>query len=168
MRFSGMNIAIHGIRPEHVRDAPEFPEVMDEFRDAFNSAVLIAHNAAFDMSVIRSACDQYGLRYPECDYVCTLQMSRKVWAHRPSHRLSDLAGQLGLSFKHHNAAEDAEMCGRVALAIADDLGLGHIGEIPARIGMKPGRLHAIGYKACSCPGQGTSFGRKFRAIRNGR
>lgn len=35
MRFSGMNIAIHGIRPEHVEDAPEFPEVMDEFHHDF-------------------------------------------------------------------------------------------------------------------------------------
>ncbi|MGO7425057.1 exonuclease domain-containing protein, partial [Rhizobium ruizarguesonis] len=48
MRFSGMNIAIHGIRPEHVEDAPEFPEVMGEFEEDFRGATMIAHNAAFD------------------------------------------------------------------------------------------------------------------------
>ncbi|MFT4074056.1 MAG: 3'-5' exonuclease [Asticcacaulis sp.] len=151
MRFSGMNIAIHGIRPEHVQDAPEFPIVMDEFRHEFRSAVMIAHNAAFDMSVIRNAYDQYGLAYPEFDYLCTLQMSRKVWSGFHSHRLSDLSEHLGFQFKHHNAAEDAAMCGRVALAIAKELGVAHIGQIPKLINMSPGRLHSAGYKACSCP-----------------
>ncbi|ESQ92364.1 3'-5' exonuclease [Asticcacaulis benevestitus] len=149
MRFSGMNIAIHGIRPEHVEDAPQFPAVMEEFRQDFASAIMIAHNAAFDMSVIRKACDQYGLGYPEFDYLCTLQMSRKVWHRLASHRLSDLSAHIGLRFKHHNAAEDAEMCGRVALAIAGDLEVAHIGHIPGAIGMRAGRLHAAGYKACS-------------------
>ncbi|MGA9657572.1 MAG: 3'-5' exonuclease [Asticcacaulis sp.] len=151
MRFSGMNIAIHGIRPEHVEDAPEFPAVMAEFWEDINAAVMIAHNAAFDMSVIRNAYDQYGLHYPQFDYLCTLQMSRKVWTHLPSHRLSDLSAHIGHAFRHHNAAEDAAMCGRVALAIAKDLGVGHIGDISKAISMSPGRLHAGGYRPCSCP-----------------
>ncbi|HPE30949.1 MAG TPA: 3'-5' exonuclease [Parvularculaceae bacterium] len=150
MRFSGFNIAIHGIRPEDVANSPEFPEVMDEFRDEFEGATLLAHNAAFDMSVWRNALDVYGARYPMITYLCTLKMSQKVWDGRDSHGLASLADHLNIEFEHHNAAEDAKVCAEVALAIARDVGAFSIAEIPQIIGMTPGRFHAAGYEPCSC------------------
>ena len=125
MRFSGFNIAIHGIHPEQVEDAPEFPEVMDEFVQDFRSAMMIAHNASFDMSVWRACLDLYGRSYPEFHYFCTLQMARKVWE-LPSYRLSNLSEHLDIALKHHNAAEDAAACGRVALAAVAKFGLAGI------------------------------------------
>jgi DNA polymerase-3 subunit epsilon len=150
MRFSGFNISIHGIHPEDVENAPEFPEVMDEFKEDFSNSILIAHNAAFDMSVWRATLDQYRLPYPSFDYLCTLKMAQKIWLDLPSHRLNAVADFLGLSFEHHNAAEDALMCGHVALAAADYLGVGSILDVPERIEMIPGRLFAAGYDPCSC------------------
>lgn len=150
MRFSGFNVSIHGIFPEDVEDAPEFPDVMSEFQDDFSNSVLIAHNAAFDMSVWRATLDQYRLPYPKFDYLCTLKMAQKIWCELPSHRLNQVAKFLGHSFEHHNAAEDAKMCGRVALAAADHLGVESILEIPGRIEMIAGRLFAAGYDPCSC------------------
>ena len=94
MRFSGFNIGIHGIRPEDVEDAPEFPEVMDEFRDDFAGAMMLAHNASFDMSVWRASLDLYRQPYPVFDYLCTLQMARRVWADLPSHKLNALGRDL--------------------------------------------------------------------------
>ena len=152
MRFSEFNIGIHGIHPEDVEDAPEFPEVMDEFRDEFKAAVMIAHNASFDMSVWRSTLDKYNRPYPEFNYLCTLWMARKVWDDLPSYRLSDLGNYLGISFKHHNAAEDAAACGRVALAAAEKLSVTGIDNIPKVIDMSPGRMYATGYEPCSCGG----------------
>lgn len=57
MRFSGFNISIHGIRPDDVQDAPEFPEIFHQLASRLQGATVIAHNAAFDMSVLRSTCD---------------------------------------------------------------------------------------------------------------
>lgn len=150
MRFSGFNIGIHGIHPEDVEDAAEFPEVMDEFAEDFSGAVLIAHNASFDMSVWRASLDVYGLSYPSFDYLCTVQMARRVWADLPSYKLNALGRHLCISFNHHNAAEDAKVCGEVALAVAADLGAPHIGAVPEMIGMVPGQLFGGGYRPCSC------------------
>jgi DNA polymerase-3 subunit epsilon len=150
MRFSGFNIAIHGIRPEHVEDAPEFPEVMEEFIDEFRGATMLAHNAAFDFSVWRASLDHYRQSYPELDYLCSLKMSQKIWPHFPSHKLNVIAEHLQLRFKHHNAAEDAAVCAAAALEIARVLQVTAIADIAGKIGMKIGRLTARGYEPCTC------------------
>lgn len=150
MRFSSFNIAIHGIRPEHVEDAPEFPEVMDEFADDFAGSVMIAHNAAFDFSVWRGALDAYRQPYPELSYLCSVKMAQRLWPHLTSHRLNVLATHLGLQFRHHNAAEDAAICAEASLAMARQAGVDHVVNIAPTIGMRPGRLFVGGYQACSC------------------
>lgn len=150
MRFSSFNIAIHGIRPEHVEDAGEFPEVMDEFADDFRDATMIAHNAAFDFSVWRACLDQYRQSYPELQYLCSVKMAQKVWPDLGSHKLNVVASHLGLSFVHHNAAEDATICAEAAISIARSLRVESVQEVPAMIGMRAGRLFAGGYEACTC------------------
>lgn len=149
MRFSSFNIAIHGIRPEDVEDAGEFPEVMDEFADDFMGATMIAHNAAFDFSVWRAALDQYQQSYPELHYLCSVKMAQKIWPNLPSHKLNVLADYLGLTFKHHNAAEDAAICAQATIAMARSVGAPSLTEVPCMIGMRPGRLFAGGYEACT-------------------
>ncbi|TCL75004.1 3'-5' exonuclease [Rhizobium sp. BK251] len=150
MRFSGMNIAIHGIRPEDVEDAPEFPEVMDEFHDDFRDATMIAHNAAFDFSVWRASLDLYRQSYPELTYLCSLKMAQRIWPHFLSHRLNLIAEHLGLRFVHHNAAEDAAVCAAAAIEMARVVKASTVASIPAVIGMKPGRLTSRGYEPCTC------------------
>lgn len=151
MRFSSFNIAIHGIRPEHVEDAAEFPEVMDEFADDFRGATMIAHNAAFDFSVWRASLDQYRQSYPEFQYLCSVKMAQKVWPDLSSHKLNVLASFLGLKFKHHNAAEDAAICAEAAIAMARAMRLENLLDVSEFIGMRPGRLFPGGYEACRCP-----------------
>jgi DNA polymerase-3 subunit epsilon len=152
MRFSGFNIGIHGIHPADVEDAPEFPDVMAEFAADFAGATVIAHNAAFDISVWRASADLYGQSYPSFDYLCTVKMAKKVWPDLDSHKLNALGRHLCLDFHHHNAAEDARICAEVALACAADLGADGIEAVPALIEMVPGRLYAGGYQPCSCGG----------------
>lgn len=149
MRFSSFNIAIHGIRPEQVEDAGEFPEVMDEFADDFAGATMIAHNASFDFSVWRACLDQYRQAYPQLSYLCSVKMAQKVWPHLGSHKLNILAQHLGLSFLHHNAAEDAAICAQASLAIAKALRVTDIRDVAPAIGMRAGRLYAGGYDACT-------------------
>ncbi|CAH0341269.1 3'-5' exonuclease [Rhizobium sp. CECT 9324] len=149
MRFSPFNVAIHGIRPEHVEDADEFPEVMEEFADDFAGATMIAHNAAFDFSVWRASLDGYRMAYPTFSYLCSVKMAQRVWPHLPSHKLNILAAHLGMRFVHHNAAEDAVVCAQASIAMATQKGAAQIIDLAAMIGLTPGRLHATGYQACS-------------------
>lgn len=149
MRFSPFNIAVHGIRPADVEDAAEFPEVMDEFIDDFHDATMIAHNAAFDFSVMRASFDKYRQSYPQLSYLCSVKMAQRVWPKLPSHRLNIIADHLQLRFVHHNAAEDAVVCAAASIAIARALEVEHVHHIPEKIGMVAGRLHAAGYAPCT-------------------
>ncbi len=150
MRFSSFNIAVHGIRPEMVEDAGEFPEVMDEFADDFAGATMIAHNAAFDFSVWRASLDAYRQSYPSLTYMCSVKMAQKVWPQLMNHKLKMLAQHLGLSFSHHNAAEDAVVCAEAAIAIGRSLGASHVADIPDLIGMTAGRLYATDIRPARC------------------
>ena len=47
--FSPFNIAVHGITPEMVEDAPQFDALWPEMERAIGGRTLVAHNAAFDM-----------------------------------------------------------------------------------------------------------------------
>jgi DNA polymerase-3 subunit epsilon len=89
------------------------------------------------------------MSYPELSYLCSVKMARHVWPHLISHKLNILAQHLGLSFAHHNAAEDAAVCAEASLAMARQLGAQHIRDIPSLIGMKMGRLFAGGYAPCT-------------------
>jgi len=153
MRFSSFNIAIHGIRPEDVADQPEFPDVMAEFFEDFHGAAMIAHNASFDFSVLRASLDFYGLAYPELSYYCSVKLAQRHWPDLPSHRLNSLADHLGLSFEHHNAAEDARVCALATLAMAEEAGVSGIGALAERAGVNPGRLHRVATRPVPLPNE---------------
>jgi DNA polymerase-3 subunit epsilon len=63
--------------------------------------------------------------------------------------LNIIADHLSLRFNHHNAAEDAVVCGMAAIAIAKKLKVAHIADIPPKIGMREGKLMKRGYEPCS-------------------
>jgi DNA polymerase III epsilon subunit-like protein len=52
--FSPFCTSLHGITAEAVRNAPTWPTALAEIRSFTGERILIAHNAAFDMGVIRS------------------------------------------------------------------------------------------------------------------
>ena len=82
----------------------------------FESGLLVAHNAQFDMSVLAKCLRAYGLFWQErVDYACTCQMSRRLLPQLPNHRLDTLCRSLGLSLDHHRAGSDSEACGRILL-----------------------------------------------------
>lgn len=145
-RFAGFNMAFHGIRPEHVADADEWPDVLERLRPELEGALVLAHNASFDISVIRRTCEHYDVPAPGFDYLCTVQVARSVWPELASHKLNVVCGHLGVDFAHHDAAADAYACGRVALAATGLNALSHVRELPQRLGMTPGRLDPDGYR----------------------
>lgn len=148
-RYSPFNVAIHGIRPEHTANAPEFPDVMAEFAGDFEGARMIAHNASFDFSVLRACLDFSGLEYPELSYLCSVKLAQRHWPSLGSHRLNVLAAHLGFSFLHHNAAEDARICAEACIAMALEAEVEDLFDLAVKLGLNPGRLHRHGYDACS-------------------
>ena len=151
MRFASFNIAFHGIGPEQVEDAEEFPAVLAAIAPRLQGRTVLAHNAAFDVSVIRGTCDHYGLAYPEFDYLCTVKLAQITWPEFASHKLNNVCAELGIQFKHHDAAEDAFACASVALAAAQLHRTTCAPSLALASGLSIGRVWHNGYSPCSSP-----------------
>ena len=131
------------------QDSPTFGELWPALEDRIDGRPVVAHNASFDMSVLRYELDHLGLCYPDLEYYCTLVLSRAAWPRLYSHRLPDVASHCGIVFRHHDAAEDARACAEILLRISAAAGATAPRDLAARHGVRPGRLHAGGYCSCS-------------------
>ena len=97
-----------GISDEMVVDAPMIDEVLPQFLDFCQDAVLVAHNANFDMSFIMENVTKLGLRR-EFTYVDTVGIARLLLPHQAKHTLDAVAKTLGVSLEnHHRAVDDAQ------------------------------------------------------------
>ena len=55
--FFELNVRIHGIRPEDVVDAAPWSRQLADIVAFTGDDILVAHNAGFDMAVLKRACD---------------------------------------------------------------------------------------------------------------
>jgi DNA polymerase III subunit epsilon len=116
--FSEWNIRIHGVTPDQVVDAAGWAEQMDDLLAAFGDRPVVAHNARFDMGVIRAACFATGVGTPALDYFCSLQIARHTYALH-SYRLPVAARAAGFEeFPHHDPIADAEACAAIVVHAA--------------------------------------------------
>lgn len=113
MEFSSFNVAIHGITADDITGAPTFAELWPTLEKYLANNLAVAHNASFDMSVIRQTLDYFDLPYPEMDYLCTANISRRIWPSLMNHKLNTVANYHGISFDHHHALEDARVAAKV-------------------------------------------------------
>lgn len=108
----------HGLSWFDVRDQPEFHAIAPQLLAHLAKAdFVVAHNAAFDLRVLRALLEHSQIPCPEFRSLCTLQLARQVWPHLPNHQLSTLCVHISHDFHHHHAQSDAEAAGRVLLAM---------------------------------------------------
>lgn len=147
--FDPFNIEIHGITPSMVRNSPEFHELAPWLLEFLQTDMVVAHNAAFDISALRAVLDIYAMPYPELTYFCTYKAAAKFWPELYNHKLNTVSSHIGHKFKHHNAEADAEAAGRVLLSMLKAGGHASPLQLAENIGMKLGKLFPGGYKPCS-------------------
>ncbi|MBR6950718.1 MAG: 3'-5' exonuclease [Oscillospiraceae bacterium] len=111
--FDAMNVGVHGIRPEDVAHAPTFEELWPLIGPVLHSGIAVAHNAAFDLGVLRKLFFRYGIAEPPLTYVCTCRMTRKLLPSLPDHRLPTLCRAYGIPLDHHDAGSDSRACGEI-------------------------------------------------------
>ena len=111
-----------GITDDMVRGADTQENVLRRFIEfCGEKPVLIAHNAGFDTSFIRAACERYGIDF-EFSVIDTVPMSRSMLPELKKHKLDTVAKALELGeFDHHRAFEDAKMLGRIFIKLASRL-----------------------------------------------
>ena len=114
-----------GISDAMVFNAPVIGAVLPSFLEFIRGAVLVAHNAPFDVGFLKAACARQGLPWPGPAVVDTVQLARKVLsrAEAPSVRLSALAPLLGARVApDHRALTDARATVDVLHALFERLG----------------------------------------------
>ncbi len=140
MYFSPRNIAIHGIKPNDVRHAPTMEAVWQEFEGIIANQVLIAHNARFDLGVLVHSLAAFEIAAPDLEFQCTRALARAAWPGRAKYGLKPLGEWLGISFRHHDALEDARCCATIALAAADVAKAVDLDALESNLAVKRGNV----------------------------
>ncbi len=97
-----------GIRDDMVTDAPLIEEVLPRFLEFCRGAILVAHNAGFDMSFMLENARRQGLPM-EHPYIDTVGIARVLLPNQAKHTLDAVAKTLNISLEnHHRAVDDAE------------------------------------------------------------
>jgi DNA polymerase-3 subunit epsilon len=124
--FDPINISIHGIQPEDVIGKPTmaqvFPAIGNSLRD-----VVIVHHSHFDKTAMARAAAKYSAGPLPCVWLDTLRVARRAWPALDDgggYGLARLASEFGISFKHHDAAEDARAAGLLMQRAIQDSGYG--------------------------------------------
>lgn len=113
--FDKKNMEIHGITPDMVSNEPKFHEIWEEIGYLFESNIIIAHNAQFDMSVLKCLQIEYSLDIPDFQYLCSIPISTKACS-GIKNSLKDRAEHLGIDMgEHHNALDDAITCAKLVI-----------------------------------------------------
>ena len=113
--FDTFNIRLTGIDEELVRDAPTFPELWPQIEPLMSSGLLVAHNAVFDLGVLKKCLDYYEIDWkPYARYLCTVQMGRRILPGM-SHKLNTLCDYYGIALNHHHAESDSHACAEILL-----------------------------------------------------
>ncbi|MDD3393066.1 MAG: PolC-type DNA polymerase III [Anaerotignum sp.] len=98
-----------GITDEMVADAPKIQAILPQFLKFSKDAVLVAHNASFDMGFIRIAAERYCNLEVENTVLDTLELARALLPKLSKHKLNILCEYLNISLVgHHRAVNDAE------------------------------------------------------------
>jgi len=113
------SIRFHGITDAMVAHQPPIEHVLPRFHRFAHDAVLVAHNAAFDMAFLHQARQAAGVTFdhPVLD---TLLLSAVLHDHTPEHGLDAIASRFGITLSdRHNALGDAMGTAQILLRVIE-------------------------------------------------
>lgn len=115
--FDGMNISIHGIKPQMVKGQPKLPQIAERVRATLENTVSVCHTH-FDRVALSRAYAKYKLSPISTSWLDSARVVRRTWKDlaRKGYGLANVCGRIGYEFKHHDALEDAKAAGHILLA----------------------------------------------------
>lgn len=135
---------IHHISYLDVKNHPQFPDVWNSLVVPFlkqgPEVPLVAHNACFDMNVIKGCMEQYGMEIPELYYFDSLEVARAVWPEFECHRLTYLAEKFLIRYNAHEALDDARTCGKIINLAAMEKKASSVEELLLKCGLEMKKL----------------------------
>ena len=114
-RLSNTTVNLTGITDEMVRGSKSEEEVLRLFREFSEGAILVAHNASFDMGFLNMSYKKYGIPEADNPVIDTLELARYLYPEFKRFGLGVLSKKFGVSLEqHHRAIYDAEATGHLA------------------------------------------------------
>jgi DNA polymerase-3 subunit epsilon len=105
-----------GIDDTMVKGAPAIADALSRFLGFAGAAVLVAHNAAFDVGHLRAAAG----RPVEQPVLCTLRLARRLLPAQRRRSLDAIAAELGISaIGRHRALPDARIAAEILCAFLE-------------------------------------------------
>jgi DNA polymerase-3 subunit epsilon len=118
-------VQLTGITTAMVCDAPTIDAVLPMFFEFAGGAVLVAHNAGFDVGFLRAAAQRCEIPWPRPPVLCTVRLARRVLSREeaPSVRLAALARLFAVAAQPtHRALDDARATVDVLHALIERVG----------------------------------------------
>ena len=113
--FESFQTSIHGINEEAVCEAETMLSIHPRLCRLIEGAPLASHSQ-FDKQALEKAASKYGLTMPEIRWLDTGRVARTAWPDRYDGNgwgLKKIAEDLGITFLHHDAAEDARAAAEI-------------------------------------------------------
>ncbi|AFK86828.1 MULTISPECIES: PolC-type DNA polymerase III [Thermoanaerobacterium] len=121
-----------GITDDMVKEYPSIEEILPKFLDFIKDSILVAHNANFDVTFIKTKARNLGMEVdnPVLD---TLELSRHMYENLKNYKLDTVAQHLGVSLEnHHRAVDDAKATAEIFIKSINKLkenGIEKVNEI---------------------------------------
>ena len=114
--FNDFNVRLHGIDHIAVQDSKTLPLLESLLRRLLDGTVLVSHTS-LDRRALDGAMERYGIRPIRARWLDSAIVARRAWPDKYRRRwnLSLIACDLGIDFRHHDAAEDAMAAGEIIL-----------------------------------------------------
>jgi DNA polymerase-3 subunit epsilon len=122
--FDPMNVSIHGIDEESVEGAPVFTAIYPEIYRRVTNAIVVCHSL-FDKAALEQASFKNRLSPVQCRCLDNTRVARRAWDKYAytGYGLANLTRAFGITFNHHDAAEDARATGEILIRAMNETGL---------------------------------------------
>lgn len=125
-KFDPSNIWIHGITPEDVENAPTAYDVWHNIFHFFGPYAVLAHNAYFDMSVLKRSFPF--IHNMDFKYIDTVSLCKEFVPGTKS--LVNCANFFNIDLgQHHNGLDDAITCAKLAISCIKSSECKNLGEL---------------------------------------
>jgi len=139
---------VHGLTTALLSTQSPFDAVWPQLLRGIHGQILVAHNAAFDVSALLEASQAGGFATPEIDYACSLVLARRH-LDLDANTLDAVAAACGVRLeRHHDALADARASAEITLSLASRVGAETLPELLAISGVSLGHAGKESQQSC--------------------
>lgn len=109
-----------GLTAEDILSAPTFPQIWPELSALFEGSLVLAHNTAHDLNILKKVLKAYSLSAPDFDYACTYRTARKFHPEFENHKLGTVCNVYGIPLDVRDAVSHSEGCLEIFRHLVDE------------------------------------------------